>query len=165
MVIITGLVIFNYPDPYTQLLPQVKHRLLAQTVLISNGSSFENNSIFLVEGVQVRLDLVTSGGLRNVLRAETNSSGLVEVELSSGYYRITFADWWSGYSLINQPTVINVTKHLVDKQPSSIDIFSLSKNWTISHGNVIDTSFKNTLGQIVRIESVNIGEHTLSKKA
>lgn len=160
-VIIVGAVIFIYPDPYAAFLPQGKNRLLTRAVLVSSGGGLEHEAVFLVGDVEISLDLVTSGGLRHVLTSKTNSSGVAELKINSGYYRISFGDWWSGYILINRPMVMNVTKYVVEKRPSSTDIFSLSKNWTISQGDVIEASFKNTLGYPVQLEAVNIGDKEL----
>ena len=163
IVIIAGLVLFIYPDPYVPLRVEDKNRLFARTVLVSSLGGSENNLTHLVAGVEIRLDLVTSSGLRNVLTTETNSSGVVELQINSGTYRITVKDWWRGYVLINKPTDMNITKYDFTKQPSSIDIFSLSKNWTIFQGDIIEASFTNKLDLPIQIESVFIGDQVLSK--
>ena len=157
IVIIAGLVIFIYPDPYTPLDTEETNRLFIQTVLVTNLEDINNNSTYLVGGIEIGLDLVTSSGLRNAFNTETNSSGVVEIYIASGTYRMRISNWISGNIVIDQHTNMNVTRYEFAQQPSSIDVFSLSKNWTISEGDVLDTSFTNELGAQIVLGSVLIG--------
>ena len=154
--IIVGLILFSYPDPYAPLRPQEQYSLFARTVLVTDADGLGNNVTYLVGGVEIKMDLVTSSGLRYALSIETNSSGVAVINITSGYYRISVSDWWSGYILLNKQTTINITKHDFTQQPSSLDIFSLSRNWTISKGDILEASYENKAGIPITIDSVII---------
>jgi|TARA_B100000315_G_scaffold142211_1_gene131271 hypothetical protein len=156
IVIISGLILFSYPDPYAPLRPQEEYSLFARTVLVTDADGLGNNITYLVGGVEIKIDLVTSSGLRHALSVETNSSGVAVINMTSGYYRISVSDWWSGYMLFNKQTKLNITKHDFTQQPSSLDIFSLSRNWTISKGDILEASYENKAGIPITIDSVII---------
>jgi len=155
-VILSGLILFSYPDPYAPLRPQEEYSLFARTVLVTDADGLGNNITYLVGGVEIKIDLVTSSGLRHALSVETNSSGVAVINMTSGYYRISVSDWWSGYMLFNKQTKLNITKHDFTQQPSSLDIFSLSRNWTISKGDILEASYENKAGIPITIDSVII---------
>jgi hypothetical protein len=150
------LILFSYPDPYAPLRPQEEYSLFARTVLVTDADGLGNNITYLVGGVEIKIDLVTSSGLRHALSVETNSSGVAVINMTSGYYRISVSDWWSGYMLFNKQTKLNITKHDFTQQPSSLDIFSLSRNWTISKGDILEASYENKAGIPITIDSVII---------
>jgi len=156
IVILSGLILFSYPDPYAPLRPQEEYSLFARTVLVTDADGLGNNITYLVGGVEIKIDLVTSSGLRHALSVETNSSGVAVINMTSGYYRISVSDWWSGYMLFNKQTKLNITKHDFTQQPSSLDIFSLSRNWTISKGDILEASYENKAGIPIEIDSVII---------
>jgi hypothetical protein len=156
IVILSGLILFSYPDPYAPLRPQEEYSLFARTVLVTDADGLGNNITYLVGGVEIKIDLVTSSGLRHALSVETNSSGVAVINMTSGYYRISVSDWWSGYMLFNKQTKLNITKHDFTQQPSSLDIFSLSRNWTISKGDILEASYENKAGIPITIDSVII---------
>ena len=164
MIIIAAFVLLNYPEPYTPIYAEDTNHLFARTLQISNITGSENTTFTYVAGIQIKLDLVTSSGFRNMLNMETNSSGVIDVEINSGYYRLTVGNWWSGYLVINKATEINITKYNFIKQPSSLNIFSISKNWTISKGDLLEASFTNNLVDPVQIESIHIGNQIILKE-
>jgi len=153
---IVGLILFSYPDPYAPLRPQEQHSLFARTMLVTDADGLGNNVTYFVGGVEIKMDLVTSSGLRHALSIETNSSGVAVINITSGYYRISVSDWWSEYMLFNKQTTINITKYDFTQQPSSLDIFSLSKNWIISEGDILEASYENKAGIPIKIDSVII---------
>ena len=161
IVIIVGLILFSYPDPYAPLRPQEQYSLFARTVLVTDADGLGNNVTYLVGGVEIKMDLVTSSGLRHALSVETNSSGVAVINMTSGYYRISVSDWWSGYMLFNKQTKLNITKHDFTQQPSSLDIFSLSRNWTISAGAILEASYENKAGIPIEIDSVIIANEKI----
>jgi len=159
---VTGLVFLNYPDPSAALRPPVQHRLIINAKLLSGGGT-SNITEFVAEGFEVNLDEVMGGRYSRAITVKTNSSGMAEVLVNSGYYRISFADWWNGFALINKPIQMNLTRYDINASPSNVELYSLSKSWTLSQGDLIEVSYSNPLTSPIRLHEVTIGSTIIAK--
>jgi len=161
---ISSFVVTNWPDPEPPAEPLPEHTLSIEAFNVrTSGDEIETTPGYSID---IFFYAWNANGptTEQIAFATTNASGVAEVLLDTGNYDIKVGNSFSDTIYIEENATLVINQIIAAEKLNSLRIYSLTEDWVVTEGDIIEASFLNQIDSSLKIHGMTMANKEMSLK-